>query len=456
MYQIINKQRDFFSSGVTKNIEFRKQQLTRLRQVIVEKHASIERALFADLHKCEFEAFATETSAIIDEITCAIDNLDEWVKPVEKPAPPVFGQTRSEIIYEPYGIVLILNTWNYPFVLGFKQLVGVLAAGNCCVLKPSEIAPECSKVISDIISAAFAPEYCTVIEGNADTAAALMRERFDFVAYTGSIATGRLVAVAAAENLTPCMLELGGKSPCIIDKSADIERSVASICWGKFINAGQTCTAPDHVWVHKSIKNQFVEAVIAQIKKFYGEDASNSNDYGRIVNLRHFNRLKALMNDGNIVYGGQTDENDLFIAPTVIDSITLDSPVMQEEVFGPLMPILEYERLDDVINTLSKREKPLALYLYTTEQSTEDMVINGLSFGGGCVNTTLMHMINNNLPFGGIGASGYGNYEGRWSVETFSHKKSILRRTLSDDPPPLFPPYGEGARFLKTYYNINK
>jgi len=451
--QIPAKQRTFFATGKTKNLEFRKQQLLNLRQVIIDKHVDMERALYADLHKCEFEAFATEVSAIIDEINCAVENLDEWLKPVEKPTPPVFGEATSEIVYEPYGVVLILNTWNYPFVLGFKQLVGALAAGNCCIIKPSEVAVNTSQVIADIVKSAFSEEYCTAIEGDAATAASLLEERFDFIIYTGSAAIGKIVAIAAAKYLTPCVLELGGKSPCIVDKTADIERSVASICWGKFINSGQTCTSPDHIWVHRDVKDKLIEALKNQIVKFYGEDIRNSPDYGRIVNSRHFQRLTMLMKDGNILFGGEVDDKECFISPTIIDGVTLESPIMQEEIFGPLLPVMTYDHIEDVIATLQAREKPLALYLYTTDKDLEGQIINSLSFGGGCINATLMHMLNTNLPFGGIGGSGYGNYEGRWSVETFSHKKSILRRALSDAPSPLFPPYEDHAGFLKQIYN---
>ena len=441
--QLLKKQRDFFATGKTRNIEFRIEQLKKLRQVVIEKHEDIEASLYKDLKKCEHESFATEVTAMIDEINCAVENLESWTKPVDAASPPLFGPAESKIYYEPYGTVLILNTWNYPFVLCFKPLVGALAAGNCCVVKPSEIAPTTSKVLADIINSAFDEKYCVAVECGVEGTTELLEERFDFIIYTGSTSVGRIIAQAAAKHLTPTVLELGGKSPCIVDKSADIERSVGTLCWGKFINSGQTCVAPDYVWVHKDLKDKLIEGLISQIKEFYGDDIKNSPDFGRIINHRHFERLRDLMKEGNIVFGGEADENQMFISPTIIDGITWDSKIMQEEVFGPILPVMTFDSIEDVVKTLANHEKPLALYLYTTDKSTEEFVINNVSFGGGCVNATLMHMLNTNLPFGGVGNSGHGFYQGKWSIETFSHKKSVLNRALSDEPSPLFPPYGK-------------
>jgi aldehyde dehydrogenase (NAD+) len=450
--EIIEKQNVFFATGKTRNIEFRIEQLKKLRRVVIEKHKDVEASLYKDLGKCEFEAFATEVTAIIDEINCAVENLESWTKPVKVDTSPLFGQAESTIYYEPYGTVLILNTWNYPFVLCFKPLVGALAAGNCCVVKPSEIAPTTSKVLADIINTAFDEEYCVAIECGIEGTTELLKERFDFILYTGSSKVGRIVAQAAARHLTPTALELGGKSPCIVDKSADIERSVASICWGKFINAGQTCVAPDFIWVHKDVKDKLVEALKKRIKIFYGDDIKNSADFGRIINHRRYERLLELMKEGTIVFGGETDESRLFISPTIIDGITWDSKIMQEEVFGPLLPVMTFDNVEDVAETLVKREKPLALYLYTTDKEVENLIIHRVSYGGGCVNATLMHMLNTNLPFGGVGSSGHGFYQGKWSIETFSHKKCILNRALTDEPSPLFPPYADHVKMLKQMY----
>jgi aldehyde dehydrogenase (NAD+) len=433
-------------------MEFRKEQLKRLRRVVIEKHGEVEESLYRDLRKCEFEAFATEVTAMIDEIDCAVANLEAWTAPVDVETPPLFGQAESKIYYEPYGTVLILNTWNYPFVLCFKPLVGALAAGNCCVVKPSEVAPTTSKVLAGIINAAFDAEYCVAVEGGVEEATELLRERFDFILYTGSTGVGRIVAQAAAAYLTPTALELGGKSPCIVDRTADIERSVASICWGKFINAGQTCVAPDYVWVHRDVKDRLVEALAGQIRAFYGDDIKNSPDFGRIINDRRFERLLYLMKEGRIVFGGETDAEQRFISPTLIDGITWDSRIMQEEVFGPILPVLTFEDAEEIVETLVRREKPLALYLYTTDRAMEELIVNRIPYGGGCVNATLMHMLNTNLPFGGVGNSGHGFYQGRWSIETFSHRKCILNRALSDGTPPLFPPYADHVKMLKQMY----
>ena len=450
--QIVDKQRAFYASGITKDIPFRIEQLLKLRRVLIDKHTDIEEALKKDLGKCEFEAFVTEVTAILDDIRNAVENIESWTNPVETACLPLFGPGESKIVYEPYGIVLILNTWNYPFVLSLKPLVGALAAGNCCIVKPSEVAPASSKVLADIIHTAFDEAYCAAIEADVEGTTRLLKERFDFILYTGGTNVGRIVAQAAAVHLTPTALELGGKSPCIVDQSADIERSVGLICWGKLLNAGQTCTSPDYIWVHQDVKEKLIEALIKQIKTFYGADIKNNPDFGRIINLRHFKRLQGLMKAGKIVFGGGTDESQRYIAPTIIDNVTWDSPIMQEEIFGPLIPIMTFKKPEEIVQALAVREKPLALYLFTTDKEMENYVIHHVSFGGGCVNATLMHMLNTNLPFGGIGNSGYGYYQGKWSIETFSHKKSIFNRMLSDEPAPVFPPYLDHVKMLKHIY----
>jgi aldehyde dehydrogenase (NAD+) len=450
--ELLKKQRDFFLSGKTLSLEFRREQLLKLRAEVIRKHEDIEHSLKKDIGKSEFEAFATEVTAILDEINNAVENLEAWTKPIEAETPPVLGEGESRIYYDPYGIILIINTWNYPFVLCFKPLIGALAAGNCCIVKPSEVAPTASKVLAEIINACFEEDYCRAIEGGTEEVVALLKQRFDFILYTGSTRVGRIVAQAAAQHLTPTVLELGGKSPCIVDESADIERSVATICWGKYINSGQTCTSPDYVWVHQNIKEKLIEALKRQITDFYGAHIKENADFGRIIHKRHFDRLTGLMTEGRIVFGGETDENQLFISPTIIDGITWESKIMQEEIFGPILPVLTYESMEDVVTELKKREKPLALYLYTTDKNVEEFIINNVQYGGGCINATLMHMLNTNLPFGGVGSSGHGFYQGRWSVEMFSHRKSVLKRALSDEPSPMFPPYEGKAEFLKSIY----
>jgi aldehyde dehydrogenase (NAD+) len=450
--KLTEKQRNFFLSGKTLSLEFRKEQLLKLRAEVILRHQDIEKSLNKDLGKSEFEAFATEVTAIIDEINCAVENMDEWTKPVEAATPPILGQGESRIYYEPYGVALIINTWNYPFVLCFKPLIGALAAGNCCVVKPSEVTPTASKVLSEIINNCFAEEYCHAVEGGVEEATGLLEQRFDFILYTGGTRVGRIVAQAAARYLTPTVLELGGKSPCIVDKSADIERSVPTICWGKFINSGQTCTAPDFILVHRDVKEQLIEALKKQIADFYGVNIKENTDFGRIVNVRHFQRLKSLLDGENIVFGGETDENQLFVSPTILDGVSWESPIMQEEIFGPILPVISYNDIHEAVAELKKRERPLALYLYTTDEAVEELIVKNLQYGGGCINATLMQMLNTNLPFGGAGNSGHGFYQGRWSIEMFSHKKSILKRALTDEPSPVFPPYAGKAEFLKSIY----
>ena len=450
--QLLEKQRAFFATGKTRDIPFRVEQLNKLRRTLIEKHNDIEESLKKDLGKCEFESFVTEVSAILDDIQNAVENLETWAKPIDTASPPIFGQAESKIYYEPYGTALILNTWNYPFVLSLKPLVGALAAGNCCIVKPSEVAPATSNVLADLINSTFDDAYCVAIETDIDGTTELLKERFDFILFTGGTNIGRIVAQAAAKHLTPTVLELGGKSPCIVDRSADIERSVSLICWGKLLNAGQTCTSPDFIWVHQAVKDRLVEALKKQIATFYGDNIKNNPDFGRIINQRHFKRLQRLMKDCRIIFGGETDESQCFISPTIIDEVTWDSPIMQEEVFGPLLPIMTFEHIEEVVTELQQRERPLALYLFTTDKATEDLIINNVSYGGGCINATLMHMLNTNLPFGGIGNSGYGSYQGRWSFETFSHKKGIFNRALSDDPAPVFPPYEDHVKMIKQLY----
>ncbi|MDR3260296.1 MAG: aldehyde dehydrogenase [Tannerella sp.] len=449
---LLEKQRAFFATGETKEVAFRIEQLKRLRQSVIQKHAQIEEALYLDIRKSEFEAFGTEVAGVLDEVNAAIEQLAVWTKPLDADTPPAFGEAKSRIYFEPYGIVLLIGTWNYPFVLCLKPLIGALAAGNCCILKPSEIAPHTSHVIAEVVRDCFDEAYCAVVECDAPETAELLTERYDFIHYTGSTRTGKLVAQAAAVHLTPVALEMGGKSPCIVDKTADLALSVESLCWGKFLNAGQTCVAPDYVLVHKEVKEELLEQLKKQIYLFYGADIRSNPDFGRIVNTFHFNRLQSLLTEGNIVAGGHTDIEQLYIEPTIIDGIDWDGKIMQEEVFGPILPVLTYEDLSEVIRTLAGREKPLALYLYSTDEAVQQRIIRDVSFGGGCINATILHMLNANMPFGGVGNSGLGRYHGRWSIETFSHRKSILHKTPTPEPSLFYPPYADHVQILKQIY----
>ena len=452
--QLLEKQKTYFATGETKEVGFRIEQLKRLRRAILQNHRKVEDALYRDIKKPVFEAFGTEVTGVLDELNSAIEHLDAWTQPVEVDTPSAFGEAQSRIYFEPYGHVLIIGTWNYPFVLCLKPLIGAIAAGNCCILKPSEISPNTSRVIAELVRDCFNESYCAVVECDAQAMSELLAERFDFIHYTGSTRVGRIVAQAAASHLTPVVLEMGGKSPCLVDKTADLELSVPSLCWGKFLNAGQTCVAPDYLLVHKDIKEKLLELLKRQIRTFYGDDIRSNGDFGRIVNRQHFDRLQALLTEGVIVCGGRTDESQLYIEPTIIDGVDWESKIMQEEIFGPLLPVITYDDLSEVIRILAGREKPLALYLYAKDEEVWQRIIRDVPFGGGCINAAILHMLNAHMPFGGVGNSGLGSYHGRWSIETFSHRKSILNKTLTPELSLFYPPYNDNVEILKQIYLV--
>lgn len=450
--QLINRQRQFFLTNKTKDIDFRIGKLKILKQTILKRIEEINKALENDLRKGEFETFSGEIMVVIDEINMAIKKLKSWAKPEKVKTSLTYFKSSSYIYREPYGIVLIMTAWNYPFQLAFGPLIGALAAGNCCIIKPSELAPNTSLLVCDIIRECFEEEYCTVVEGGVEETTALLKERFDFILYTGSTRVGKIIAQAAAKHLTPIVLEMGGKSPCIVDNTANIEISARRIAWGKFTNAGQICVAPDYILVHKSIKDPFIEAMKKQIRKFYGEDPKNSPDYCRIINENHFDRILKLLNDGNIVFGGRTDKSELYIEPTIIDNVKWENPIMQEEIFGPIMPIIEYENLEEVIDKLHTLEKPLALYVFSKDKRTQRKILKEVSFGGGCINATVQHLGNINLPIGGVGNSGMGKYHGKIGFDTFSNKKGIMDKSLLVDPKLAYPPYNDKVKMLKMMY----
>lgn len=449
---LINNQRNFLRTGKTKDVEYRIERLKTLKQIIIRRNNDIENVLKLDFGKSTFETFSTEILTVLEEINLAIKKLHTWAAPKKVKTPLVFFKASSKVFSEPYGVVLILSAWNYPFQLAINPLIGAISAGNCCILKPSELSPNTSTLLVEIIKECFKEEHCTVVEGGIEEITALLNERFDFIFYTGSTTVGKIIAEKAARNLTPIVLEMGGKSPCIVDNTADIEISARRIVWGKFINAGQTCVAPDYVVVHKDIKFSLIKAIKENVKNFYEGDAEKSIDYCRIINERHFNRLSAFLNNGTVVAGGNTNKDKLYIEPTIIDNVTWDFPVMQEEIFGPILPILEYENIEEVIDMVNHHEKPLALYIFSKNNSIENKIINEVSFGGGCINTTVMHTGSTYLPFGGVGYSGLGSYHGKASFDTFSHKKSILNKSLSFDLKLIYPPYKDKVNLLKKLY----
>lgn len=450
--KIVEGQRIYFNSQKTKNIDFRLNQLDIRLNAINKNEYKILKALKADLNKSEFESYETEIGVIISEIKNAKLNLKKWNKPKKVKTPILNFGSKGYIYNQPYGICLIMSPWNYPFQLTMSPLIGSIIGGNCSVLKPSEISPNVSKVISEIINENFNNNYIAVIEGDLNVNQYLLKEKFDYIFFTGSPRVGKIVMQSASENLIPCTLELGGKSPCIVDKSVDIKLSAKKIVWGKFLNAGQTCIAPDYVIVHKSIKNKLLEYIKKYINEFYTSSPIDSYDYTSIVNENNFNRLVNLIDYDKLYYGGRYNRNNLKIEPTILNDINLDDEIMKEEIFGPILPVIEYVEFDDIINIVNKNKNPLALYLFTRDINFENKIINRISFGGGCVNDTIMHITNHNLTFGGIGLSGIGSYHGKKSFETFTHQKSVMKSSIIDIPI-KYPPYtSEKLALLKKVF----
>lgn len=445
---ILGKKRDFFSTGITKDVSFRIQQLKLLREVIKQNQAEILAALKADLGKPPFEAYG-EILLSLQEINYALKHIRTWVKP-RKAATPLSQFLASSSIYkEPLGIVLVISPWNYPFMLAISPLVGAIAAGNCVILKPSEIAIHTSNLLAKMISENFNQGCLTVIEGGIETSQALLAEPFDHIFFTGGTAVGKLVMAAAAQHLTPVTLELGGKSPCIVDAEVDVEVAAKRITWGKFLNAGQTCIAPDYVLVHKSIKAKLLAGLKKSIREFYGEDPHKSSDYARIINGKHFSRLANFLQEGEVIVGGETNAEDRYIAPTVIDRVQPDHKIMTEEIFGPILPILEYEDLIEAIAFVNSKPKPLALYFFSTNKKHQELILRETSFGGGCINDTIVHLSTPELPFGGVGYSGMGSYHGQAGFDRFSHHKSVLHNSFMLDLKWRYPPYKLDLNFLK-------
>jgi len=383
-----------------------------------------------------------EIGFLYTEIRHAVRHLRRWMQPRRVPTPLAIQPAVSWIQPEPYGQVLIIGPWNYPVQLLLAPLVGAIAAGNCAVLKPSELAPRTSEVVAGLIARTFPPEFVTVVTGGVEVAQELLSRRWDYIFFTGSTAVGRMVARAAAERLTPYTLELGGKSPCIVTADADLDLAARRIVWGKFFNAGQTCVAPDYLLVERPVMQSLLERLKGCIQRFFGPDPAASPDYARIVNQRHFDRLAGYLRNGQVAAGGQTDRDRLYIAPTLLVDVDWNAPVMQEEIFGPILPVLPFDDLEEVIGRLRQRPRPLALYLFTRSATVRDRVFGSLSFGGGCVNDTLVHLSNPHLPFGGVGESGTGAYHGRFSFETFSHRKAVLQSLPLGDPMVRYQPYG--------------
>ena len=447
--KLVSAQKHFFASQQTKDISFRKNALRKLQSELFKREADIVQALYNDFKKSEYEAIMTETSIVYSELKMAIKNIEKWNKP-KKVLPSILNFPSSAKIYsEPYGTVLIIAPWNYPFQLAISPLIGAIAAGNTIVLKPSELTPHTSTIVREIIEAVFDERHVAVIEGGVPVAQELLTLRWDYIFFTGSVNVGRIVAKAAAEFITPVTLELGGKSPCVVDDSASIKLAAKRIAWGKFINGGQTCIAPDYILIHKSQKDSFVEAIKEVITLAYGDDPEQSSDFPRIVNTRNFERLAIMLENENILIGGKTNKNDCYIAPTLIDEPSLDSEVMKGEIFGPILPIISYETEEDIATIIGKYDKPLAFYIFSNKSEFAKKLIQQYSFGGGTINDTTVHFANHRLPFGGVGESGIGGYHGKQTFDTFSHKKGIVSRGTWLDVPTRYAPYKGKLNQLK-------
>ncbi|MEK3806457.1 aldehyde dehydrogenase [Bacillus sp. FSL H8-0547] len=446
---ILAAQREYFLKGHTRKLEDRKKNLDRLRKSIKRNEQAIIDALNKDLNKSEFEAYTTEIGILLEEISFAGKHLKKWAAPEKVKTAVTHIGTTGRIIPEPYGTALIIAPWNYPFQLALSPLVGAISAGNTAVLKPSEFAPAVSALLKKIIEETFPKEYIAVIEGGIETNQQLLAEKFDTIFFTGSVPVGKIVMEAASKHLTPVTLELGGKSPCIVHKDADLKLSARRIAFGKFTNAGQTCIAPDYLMVHEDIKEEFMTLLKSEIEQMFGKDPLQNEKYSRMISEKHFDRLTEFFKDGTILHGGESDKSTLTIAPTIIGDVAADSPVMQEEIFGPIFPVLQYRELEEAISFIQARPKPLALYLFTSSKQTEEQVVTRVSFGGGCINDTLMHIATPHLPFGGVGESGMGNYHGKFSFDAFSHYKSVLNQTTRFDLSFRYPNAKNGLKIVK-------
>ncbi|MDH6097456.1 aldehyde dehydrogenase [Anabaenopsis sp. FSS-46] len=446
--EMLYNQREFFQTGKTKDITFRLEQLKILKQAVLDNEQAIIQALKADLHKPEFETYAIEIG-VVTEIDYAIKHLKSWTKPKQAPVPWKFFTYSAKIYPEPLGVVLIIGPWNYPLQLIISPLVGAIAAGNCAIIKPSEIAPHTSNLLAEIIGKYFPSEYIAVVEGGIETSEKLLAEKFDHIFFTGGTKVGKIIMAAAAKHLTPVTLELGGKSPCIVDTDIHLEHTVKRITWGKFINAGQTCIAPDYLLVHQKIKQDLVDGLKKCLKEFYGDNPANSPDYARIISRKQFDRLVNLIENGQIIIGGETKAEELYIAPTLLDHVSLTDPVMEEEIFGPILPIIEYTDITEAIALINSRPKPLALYIFTQNQTLQKQVLQATSSGGVCINDTVMQVGVSSLPFGGVGDSGIGSYHGKASFDTFSHDKSVLKNSFWLDLDWRYAPYQGKLSALK-------
>ena len=439
--KLVEKQKTFFNTHKTFDVKYRISILKKFRQAVLNHEEDINVALKKDLGKSETETYMCEIGLTLSELSYQIKHIKKWAKNKRRRTGLANFHAKSFTVQEPYGSVLIMSPWNYPFMLCLEPMVGAIAAGNCCILKPSAYSPATSAVIKKIVGEVFPEEYVAVVEGGRAENAELLNQRFDYIFFTGGVTVGKLVMEKASVSLTPVTLELGGKSPCIIDDTCNLKLAAKRLVFGKYLNCGQTCVAPDYVLIDKKVKAEFIKWVKIQITKMYGENPLENPNYGKIINKKHFDRIRGLIDNDKVVYGGKVNLETLQIEPTIMDYVTGNDAVMKEEIFGPIMPLITYDNLDEAECFIREREKPLALYVFTKRKDVENRFLKYVSFGGGCVNDTIMHLATSSMGFGGVGSSGMGSYHGKKSFETFSHEKSVLKKYCWVDMPMRYQPY---------------
>ena len=450
----LQQQDEFFKSKETQSVAFRKKSLIRLKKAILDNEDEILDALYKDLRKPKFEAYTSEIAVVITELEYFIKNIEKLAKPKRVKSSLLNFPSADYIYKDPYGRVLIMAPWNYPFQLVINPLVAAVAAGNCIICKPSEITAHTSSVLTELIAEVFDPEHVTVIEGGIEENQFLLKQKWDYIFFTGSTSVGKIVMKAAAEQLCPITLELGGKSPVIVNKDAKLQLAAKRIVWGKLFNAGQTCIAPDYIYVHESVKDTFIAYLISEIKLALGEDVQENDDFARIVNKKHFERIVTLIEKDKVIYGGEINSEEQFIEPTLITDVNWESRIMKEEIFGPLLPILTFTNLNETIQTINALDKPLAAYYFGEKKKDKEIFLKDLYFGGGCINDTLIHITSEALPFGGVGPSGLGSYHGAKSFECFSHQKGIVKRGTWLDIPARYAPYDSKLPLIKKLFKL--
>ena len=438
---LVNAQRTFFQTGATLPLPARRAALKRLGEAVRAREADVSAALLSDLNKSPTESYMCEVGMTLSELGYVLRHLDHWAKDKLRPTPLAQFPAKSFTAADPYGVVLIMSPWNYPFLLAMEPLIGAIAAGNCCVVKPSAYSPAVSAVLRSLLAECFPAEFVTVVEGGRAENQALLDQKFDYIFFTGSTAVGKEVMAKAAAHLTPVTLELGGKSPCIVDTTAKLNLAAKRIVFGKLINCGQTCVAPDYLLIHRRVKDRFLAYVKRWITVMYGTNALDNDGYVHMVNQKHYDRVMSLIELNKVVFGGRGDPDTLKIQPTILDNVSPEDAVMQEEIFGPVLPVLTFDRVEEALDFVNTRPHPLALYLFSQDKQVQELFLRRASFGGGCINDTIIHLATSHMGFGGVGNSGMGSYHGRQSFDTFSHRKSIVQKSTLVDLPVRYAPY---------------